>query len=285
MSSVAQHKAYDEGQSKPGYHPLKRADGRRPSILLAEDSTAARILTAAMLGHIGCDVDAVEDGEEAVNQFRQGNYDLIILDVEMPVMDGVDAARNIRTLDGGQAATPIIALSAFLADTKRHSFWEDNFDLALAKPADKQQLHAAIGKVLQQIDGPLRQTGPEIRSPSMDKLQVIDKAGLEQVRSGIGGDEWRQIARITVSELQGLSQSLSVSLPFNNREWLRSAAHRAKGIGATFACPLLRHNARQLEKIAETASNDVLSRHITMLRDGIDQTIAALSDSLPDAGG
>ena len=200
MSSVAQNITSDASQTKSGYHPLKRADGRRPSILLAEDSTAARILTAAMLGHIGCDVDAVEDGEEAVNQFRLGNYDLIILDVEMPVMDGVDAARNIRTLDGEETATPIIALSAFLADTKRHSFWEDNFDLALAKPAGKQQLHAAIGKVLQQIDEPVRQTGTQSGKPPRDELQLVDKAELEQVHSGIAGDEWRQIAGITISE-------------------------------------------------------------------------------------
>ena len=94
---------------------LKRADGARPRLLIAEDFESARILTAALLRRMGCDVDTAEHGEEALAQARHARYDIILLDIEMPVMDGVCAAREIRLLEGDAAKTPLMALSAFLA--------------------------------------------------------------------------------------------------------------------------------------------------------------------------
>lgn len=136
-------------QATVNLSPLKCKDGTAPSVLLAEDVPEARILTGALLRRIGCQVDTAEHGEEALSQVQSNCYDLVIMDIEMPVMDGVVAAREIRTLGGTAAKTPIIALSAFLADTEKSAFWDKYFDVALAKPAGKQQLHATIDKVLQ----------------------------------------------------------------------------------------------------------------------------------------
>lgn len=136
-------------QTTVSLDPLKCKDGTAPSVLLAEDVPEARILTGALLRRIGCEVDTAEHGEEALSQVQNNSYDLVIMDIEMPVMDGVVAAREIRTLGGPVANTPIIALSAFLADTEKSAFWDKYFDVALAKPAGKQQLHAIIDKVLQ----------------------------------------------------------------------------------------------------------------------------------------
>lgn len=127
---------------------LKRTDGSRPRILFAEDSDTARLLTAALLRRMGCEVDAVEHGEEALAFARSHSYDLVLLDIEMPVMDGVAAAREIRALGGRAARTPLMAFSAFLADTHRCGDWKTCFDLALPKPAGRSQLHQAIGSIL-----------------------------------------------------------------------------------------------------------------------------------------
>ena len=95
---------------------LKCPDGSRPRILFAEDSDTVRLITAALLRRMGCDVDAVEHGEEALDLASRQAYDLVLLDIEMPVMDGMIAAREIRALGGGAARTPLMALSAYLAD-------------------------------------------------------------------------------------------------------------------------------------------------------------------------
>ncbi|MGH6854629.1 MAG: response regulator [Aestuariivirga sp.] len=123
-------------------------DGRRPRLLLAEDSDPVRMVTAAMLKAMGCDVEAVIHGEEAVTSASANSFDVIVLDIEMPVMDGITAARSIRKLGGGVNLTPIMALSAFLADAMQSASWSDTFDIALPKPANRNELHAAVRAAL-----------------------------------------------------------------------------------------------------------------------------------------
>jgi len=135
-------------QKKSAARQIICPDGSRPRILFAEDSDAARTLTAALLTKMGCEVDAVEHGEHALSHASEHTYDLILLDIEMPVMDGVCAARKIRELGGAPAHVPIMALSAFLADTAKVASIRDEFDSALAKPAGRDALHHAIQTML-----------------------------------------------------------------------------------------------------------------------------------------
>ncbi len=123
-------------------------DGARPRLLLAEDSDPVRVVTAAMLKGMGCDVEAVVHGEEAVKSASANEFDVIVLDIEMPVMDGITAALSIRKLGCGIKRTPIMALSAFLADAMQSASWSDTFDIALPKPANRTELHAAVQAAL-----------------------------------------------------------------------------------------------------------------------------------------
>ncbi len=137
-----------DGVAKPTRKSLRLhgPDGGRPRLLLAEDSDPVRVVTAAMLKGMGCDVEAVVHGEEAVKSASANQFDVIVLDIEMPVMDGITAARSIRRLGG--ARTPIMALSAFLADAMQSASWSDTFDIALPKPANRNELHAAVQAAL-----------------------------------------------------------------------------------------------------------------------------------------
>lgn len=127
---------------------FRRQDGRKHRVLYAEDQATARIVTTALLERMGFDVEAVEDGELAFEKAKLSNYDVILLDIEMPVMDGVTAARHIRAEALPCRETPILALSAFLADSTEHSVWRDAFDSALPKPANSNELQKAMRRVL-----------------------------------------------------------------------------------------------------------------------------------------
>lgn len=127
---------------------FRRADGQKRRVLYAEDQATARIVTTALLERMGFDVEAVEDGELACEKARLNAYDVILLDIEMPVMDGVTAARNIRANSGPCRETPILALSAFLADSTEHCVWRDAFDSALPKPANSNELQLAMQRLL-----------------------------------------------------------------------------------------------------------------------------------------
>jgi CheY-like chemotaxis protein len=125
-----------------------RPDGQKRRVLYAEDQATARVVTTALLERMGFDVEAVEDGELAFEKAKLETFDVILLDIEMPVMDGVTAARHIRASALPCRNTPILALSAFLADSTEHSVWRDAFDSALPKPANSNELQRAMRKVL-----------------------------------------------------------------------------------------------------------------------------------------
>jgi CheY-like chemotaxis protein len=130
-----------------------RPDGQKRRVLYAEDQSTARIVTTALLERMGFDVEAVEDGELAFEKAKLEAFDVILLDIEMPVMDGVTAARHIRASAAPCKETPILALSAFLADSTEHSVWRDAFDSALPKPANSNELQRALRKALSAKQG------------------------------------------------------------------------------------------------------------------------------------
>lgn len=109
-------------------------------ILVADDASANRELVTAILGSMGVEVHAVADGVEAVEAARTGAYDLILMDVHMPVLDGLDATRAIRALDGPVAHTPIIALTANVQPEQVERCREAGMDDHCGKPIQVAEL-------------------------------------------------------------------------------------------------------------------------------------------------
>ena len=92
---------------------LRRPDGKAPRILVAEDVATNRIVAQGLLNRLGCEVDLVDDGAHAVTAVKSGDYDLVLMDVSMPGMDGPTATRLIREIPGPVGAIPIVALTAY----------------------------------------------------------------------------------------------------------------------------------------------------------------------------
>jgi CheY-like chemotaxis protein len=143
-------------QSTPNHwsaakHPHPR---NRPRVLLAEDTEAARLLTSRLLERMGCDVDAAEHGEQALEMARTGHYDVILLDLDMPVLDGAQSAAAIRFLPEHEA-TAIIAVSAFLHAAGQSSDMWHVFDGEIAKPISLDKLRQVIWKAWPMRSGEL----------------------------------------------------------------------------------------------------------------------------------
>jgi CheY-like chemotaxis protein len=132
----------------PQQSVARRPDGAARRVLYAEDQVSSRVVTKAMLEKMGFEVEAVDDGEVAVEKARESLYDIILLDIEMPVMDGVTAARIIRGEIDAHRNTPILALSAFLADSTEQSDWRSAFDTAVPKPANSNELQRAMARAI-----------------------------------------------------------------------------------------------------------------------------------------
>ena len=212
----------------------KHAAGTRPRVLYAEDSTASRIVTTAMLKRMGLEVDAVEDGELALRHAEKSSYDVILLDIEMPVMDGVTAARGIRALGGKTSKTPILALSAFLADSTEFSHWRDAFDHALPKPANSNELHRAISGVLQDAT-PVR---VEPAKPG---------SILNGLRATLPRGTWVKLMTLAAAESTHYANAAVAAFESSDAETTRRCVHALKGLARNFEAADLEKKAVEIE--------------------------------------
>jgi CheY-like chemotaxis protein len=115
-------------------------------VLLAEDNPINALLARTLLTRAGCTVVAAQDGEEAVAAAAAAPYDLILLDIRMPRVDGVEAAERIRAGRGPSAAAPIVALTADAGDEERARAFRAGMDDFITKPIDAARLLAVAAR-------------------------------------------------------------------------------------------------------------------------------------------
>ncbi len=159
-----------EGQAGVGSRfwfrvPLPIADGvvtetvdeamdpdRSARILMADDSANNRELMVAIMASLGLTLDTVCDGAEAVEAVRRGDYDLVLMDVHMPVMDGMQATRAIRALEGAVARIPVVALTANVQAEQVALCLESGMDAHLTKPVQIGALVRTLTRFLNPVE-------------------------------------------------------------------------------------------------------------------------------------
>ncbi|MDF1569897.1 MAG: response regulator, partial [Spirochaetaceae bacterium] len=109
-----------------------------------------RLVAENLLDKVGLTVSSCEDGHEAVKRWQDGGIDLILMDLEMPVMDGMEATRKIREaeLSGKQNAVPIIALTAHVLEEERLATREAGMNGWVGKPMRPPELYAELARLL-----------------------------------------------------------------------------------------------------------------------------------------
>ncbi|WP_304190195.1 ATP-binding protein [Phenylobacterium aquaticum] len=130
--------------------PQEEAPEGALRLLAAEDNPTNQQVLAAVMGSLGLEVDIVPDGQAAFEAWRDGAYDLILMDIQMPVMDGIDSARAIRAaeLEAGRRRTPIVALTANALSHQVQEYLAAGMDGHVAKPIEIAKLYEAISRAL-----------------------------------------------------------------------------------------------------------------------------------------
>jgi len=120
----------------------------RPAVLVVEDNAINRRLAVVMLEKIGCLVSVADDGQQALSQIERQEFDLVLMDCQMPVMDGLEATRQIRANEqsAGGGHIPIAALTAHAMENERQICFEAGMDDYLSKPFTKRDIERIVRK-------------------------------------------------------------------------------------------------------------------------------------------
>jgi len=142
----------ENGSHQAAAEPAKQENGKAGSgrqLLLVEDNRVNQMVARAILENLGHEVDIADNGEQALERVRNRPYDLILMDCQMPVMNGFEATRRIRTLPGG-SSIPIIAMTANVMDGDREACFEAGMDEYITKPYQRDELKEAIARLTAQ---------------------------------------------------------------------------------------------------------------------------------------
>jgi len=132
--------------TRPATAPKRAEPTRAVSVLVVEDNAINQALVTAMLAPLRHVVDVVTDGHDAVSAAQRTAYDIVLMDINMPNMDGVEATRLIRSSGGALASVPIIAVTANAMAGDREHYLAAGLTDYLPKPIDRRQLIETIDK-------------------------------------------------------------------------------------------------------------------------------------------
>ncbi|MEI8313787.1 MAG: response regulator, partial [Verrucomicrobiota bacterium] len=225
-------------------HTVSETSRRRLRILVAEDNTTNRIIAIKMLGKLGHAAEAVGNGKEAVESLKRMPYDLVLMDCQMPDMDGFEATRIIRNPASGvkNPKIPIIALTAHAMKGDRELCLEAGMDDYLSKPVSPQDLASALDRW--STRGP--HSGAVASAASVVEpsgLRDFDREGFLERTMG-DRDLATEIAIAFLADAPLTFANLSAAIASGDAEAAGRFAHTLKGSSANMGG----------EKISEMAS-------------------------------
>lgn len=218
------------------------ADQPPQSVLLVDDNQANRMILRRFLESAGHGVTEAADGQDAVDRAAERCFDLILMDISMPRMDGVAATRAIRTGNGPSAQSRILALTAHALPQERDAFRAAGMEAALTKPISQAALLAAIAQ--RPLAEPVDDTA--MSAPILDDLSLRDLA------RHVGPVTAASLIRRLIDEGDRSVATLSSMNPDRDATELARICHRMAGSAGTFGTRRLRLHLNTIEAALKT---------------------------------
>lgn len=221
--------------------PLPELDTHGARVLVVEDNRTNLMVTEALLKKLSCRVDTAHDGAAALQMLKDHEYELILMDCYMPVMDGFEATRRVRSGDK-DANTPIVALTASVTEEDRERCLAAGMNDTIAKPLRLEVLRDTLETWL-----PKRPTGRGSRQDETRAYRSLDPQIVQQLRALDSEDRgfMEEVMESFLRQLRTSVQGLDTAVAGKDLQAIKRTAHTIKGasrqVGATQVGELFAH--------------------------------------------
>jgi signal transduction histidine kinase/CheY-like chemotaxis protein len=252
--------------------PAGATPGRMLKILVAEDHPVNRAYLEAVLDKLGHQALFAENGEEAVRAAQEQDFDLVLMDLHMPVMDGFAATRAIRALPLPRGAMPIVALTADAFQESRDQARQAGMDEMLTKPAHLPQLRELLTRYGGASSAPQAQAA--LLPPPDGHADIVDRAMVAQFHASLSPQKYAALLASFFDAHAGTVQRLRDSVAAGDRSAVWSQVHALKGAALSLGLRAVVEHAEVLNQAAADGEHpvlgpkvDALERHIFITRD------------------
>jgi PAS domain S-box-containing protein len=247
-------------------------------VLLVEDNTVNQKVAQRYLEKLGVSCDVARNGREGIEAWRKGNYDLILMDCQMPVMDGLEATRAIRLEERHGKRVPIVALTANALASDRQACLAAGMDEHLAKPLELARLEACLAQYLTGhsakpvAEARAAQSTPAVQDPAPPAGDApVDLAALRDI-VGDDADFQRELIETFIASGDATLAQIAASLNANDLPAVRKNAHSLKGASANIRAQALSAAAKELESRAAQDNREACRAQLDPLRDEFERT-------------
>ncbi len=262
-------------------------------ILVAEDNFANRIVAVEILTQAGFKVDVAENGEKAIQAVKSNEYDLVLMDVQMPQTDGLEATRIIRK--SGFTRIPIIAMTANAMDGDREQCLAAGMNDYISKPIDRLQLISTLDKWINpdKLSCPVAFLPPEDPFSPKDNIPDLPEIDITEAmkRQGLSWTVFKKMLTAFPGEQQDTLDRLEAAVKKQDMAAITLHAHSFVGAGAAISARELTTTAKALEKAArKNLTSDIrslyahLANAFSLVCSAIATIIEAEPESFPDSG-
>jgi two-component system, sensor histidine kinase and response regulator len=258
----------------------RRFSGR---VLVAEDNAVNQRLTAAQLTRFGLHADIVANGVEALAAIDILPYDLVLMDCQMPEMDGYQATRELRAREtaNGRKHLPVVAMTANAMEGDRELCLAAGMDDYIAKPVRTEALIEALARFLPEVDAEAVAAPPAVSAAmpvhSSDPNQLFDPRMLARMREEVGDDTiCADMVRIFLTEAPQHLQAVLDCDEHSDGETLRRAAHKLKGSSQIMGAQRLAGRCARIEELVRAGDRLGTTAILRELPDLLQHTLQAL---------
>jgi CheY-like chemotaxis protein len=223
------------------------------SVLLVEDNATNQLLAETLLEKKGHTVVTARNGKEALAALAERSFGVVLMDVQMPEMDGFEATARIRAQERETGKhVPIVAMTAHAMKGDRERCLEAGMDGYVTKPIRAEELYRALALFAPaDVPDPLHPVASHPADPIVAGTQArFDKAALV-ARVGGREDRLRTIIQVFQGESAGLMTELREAIAGGQADGLKRAAHSLKGAAGLFGAPGVVENAQRLESLGD----------------------------------